>query len=630
MIQKHVPALYFLGLAAMLVGNPSLGQTTYTTILQTGENVPALGGAVGSFNLSPRINAGGGVAVAVSVSASATRAVLQGGASNWRLAVKSGQSTPGVAGSIIAILNSVPLIESDQGYILCTGIEGPNIDTWRKDCLWAEEAGGLKLVAISDGTPTNGIDMRWTSDVSVAADKVFSNDSEVGMSVNVTLPGNASSGGDSLWVGPPTSLQFLARRLQAPIGVPNFFTAGGQPTRGWSSFSQLRLGTSGHLAFFGQVAVNATSVFYGEGVWERPGLNELAVLYYEPEIVPVPNGGTPYSIRLAGAGGNGPVLVFQSVNSSAGNGGALFANVDGPLAFAFGWPAPVTGLPDLRVNAIPDYSVMSGSGRIAALVTAPSTDQLRTNGQNIIKLEGYTMVTGQGGNFSALAVNNAQTPGLPAGVKFKLNGDDSILSNDAYKPAMTPLGRLMFITKLQGTGVGTTNNKALWLSQPAGSLDLVLRTGQIISTPTGNRTVSDFFVTTGSSGDDGLPRGHNDAGQVAIWITFTTGPHVIAIASTGATVPIVTVQHPVLAVGRGPAANQVTLSWTTAEGGWIPQQKSSLVPAFWQTVPGTPVQNGQAFSITLTPATTPMFFRLQRGTGARLSNLLSKQGRKGQ
>lgn len=587
---------------------PAFGQVTFSPILFTSQTVPALGSSINSFTAYPRINANGGVAV--SVSSGATRAILQGTGGSWRLVAKNTQNAPGVSGKVIAWLNPEPLILADQGYVLFTGIDGPDIDHQEKDCLWAEDSVGVNLIARQDQLTQQSSDIKWSTGVASRLGKVFSNDGEVGLVAScypLATPGVNLS---TVWMGTPTTFQIYGRQRGAPPGINNSFDGQGNPNNGWRLFDDLALGTSGEATFYGQVQANAGGVYLSEGVWKRVSV-QVDLLYLNAQPITIPAGGVPFAIQLCDGAGNGDALILESF--SGGNTALLWHKNNGSLNYAVGG-GPVTGLPDTTVGVTQDYSVISSSGRIAAVVTAASANQTRTNGQTVINLDGYAVVAGRNGNFSAIAVNNQQAPGLPAGVNFKLNSDDSVFATDDFKPALTPQGRLMFMTKLQGAGVVTTNNKALWLSQPDSGATLALRTGQTISVLGTNRVVTDFFVTTGSGGDDGRPRGHNDAGQVALWITFATGPSIIAVASAGPTVPVVEGggSLPAIATTRGPGANEITLNWSTALSGVQLESTTNMPATAWTTVAGATVQNGTNYSQVFTNSGRLRLFRLHK------------------
>lgn len=594
-------------------------QVTYTTVLQTGEGIPAAGGTVSSFSLPPRITADGQLAVmaALNYSGSQKPAILQGRAGAWRQMLRRDQPAPGVSGKIINLLGNGLLVQSDEGKIMTAGYVAVSDGATESGALWAENATGVQLVGV-EGSPTStGSGMTWTDEVADDDDKRFSNNGRVGLLTSVfqstTIGGDPAGNYFSAWEGTPTTLNMVGRRRQPPPGINNSYsTIGDFWNLGWGLFDDPFLTSTGQLAYYGQVWTNANQTYQGEGLWDylTPASR---LLYYGPQPNgSLPGGGTPYAIRLFGAAGNGNLLVQQSVRRTtpATNYGALFVHKEGGggLTYALGG-GPVPGLSDAEINPT-DRAVLSSSGLLAAMAAAPSTNQPHPTISGVI-FDGYALVVGKDNTFAPVVINNTQAPGLPAGVNFKYNSDANVTSDDEFRPAMTPLGRLLFVTQLQGTGVTSANRKALWVKQPEGAPQLILRTGQAIAA-SGNRIVGNFTVVTGSSGDDGLPRGHNDAGQVAVWVDFTTGQDAMMILEAGPTIPLPPLTLPTLNITRGPGAGQVTLSWTTALTGLTIESSTTLQNGSWSSA-GSPVQSGQNYSLTVpAPAGSARFFRVRQ------------------
>ena len=609
----HPPKLHFGYMAGFwLAVAAAAAAQTYTTVLQSNEMIPAAGAPVNSFLLPPRLNAAGQVAMMVRMGpgGSLGPAILQGTAGTWRQVLRRDLPAPGVAGETIGSITGGLLVQSDQGRIMACGET-----SGFKACLWAEDGNGGLLAAVEGGVAGDSPDARWTEDLFDDDNKRFSNTGLVGMTAFLTVTNDPDSGRTSVWWGPPQDLHLIARRKFVPPGIQNQFDANSQPYYLFQDFDDPFIGSNGRVAFMAKVYNRSNGLFLGQGIWEKQTINLPELRYYNYSVVSVPNGGAVRQmpqINLLGYGG-GPVLLSQPVDTTppvTRVGGSLFSDAGGALRFETGYPGAVQGVPDAVVGTYAGAAI-SPSGRIVTMITAPSLNQQHPTNSSVT-LEGYGYVSGVGGNYTVVALNNTQAPGLASGVKFAINSLFVGLDNtDDFRPALTPQGRLMFMTRLQGTGVTSANNKALWLSQPGGGLQLIARTGQTMPTPNGDRTLTDFEITTGSGGDDGLPRGHNDAGQVAFRAIMNSGPNLVVIAAAGATVPLAGSGGglPVLSIAKGPAAGQVTLSWTTDQTGVVLQESTTL--GSWDPAVGTVVQAGNNYSVTVSSATPrKKFFRL--------------------
>ena len=125
-----------------------------------------------------------------------------------------------------------------------------------------------------------------------------------------------------------------------------------------------------------------------------------------------------------------------------------------------------------------------------------------------------------------------EAAGAGAGVVFK----------ELSRPSVNAAGDYVFFADLEGPGVGEANNRGIFagrigdLADADGAdpgLTLVAREGQVIDLGDGvARTVQSLEMLTGSNGgEDGLPSGFNDAGQLAFVARFTDGSNAILIAA---------------------------------------------------------------------------------------------------
>jgi hypothetical protein len=488
---------------------------TYTVVMKVGDAVPGLNAKLNNIRFAPRLNPSGAVVVNASMLPNGGGlqfvAIVQ--SKNGALRGVARQYVPSPSGENLAGIGDL-LIQDDAGHVLFNGTEGDDVlDSDAKAALFCEDATGLHLVAREGDAK---LESTFTSDLGSAFDYVYSNAGVIAFNKVIRFGPNAHT---SLWLGSATSITRLARQTEAPPGtvqIPN--PTPGFPLRGWRNFSNLQLSSTGRLVFGASVQVNGPQNYDGDGIWAF-GSGQIGDLYVNPQTtvaLPTPPGGLPYTISLAAAGGDGPILVTQSIQTpSNGNFAALFSNGAGNLTYEIGLGA-VTGATD-AIAGVGAFYRMSSSGRIVTFLNTPSVG-------------GYGLVSGKEAAFTLLALNNQQAPGLPDGVKFKL--DNSIdLSERGL--ALSPNGGLVFLTELQGAGVNSTNNQAIYFSPADGGLELVARTGNVMTLAGGNRTPSSFEMSSVSGGNDGLPRCHTDSGKIAFLANFTTGPEAVILASPG-------------------------------------------------------------------------------------------------
>jgi hypothetical protein len=143
--------------------------------------------------------------------------------------------------------------------------------------------------------------------------------------------------------------------------------------------------------------------------------------------------------------------------------------------------------------------------------------------------------TDAGGYFSWVAQTDDPAPGTETGVTFKYftslsspTGTDQVFLNNA--------GWLLFKCGLNGPNVNTTNDTGIWAYGPGGKLTLVIREGilfDVDNDPLAEdlRTVTDFKIAVGANGKAGLGKVFNDAGQLALKLTFADGSSGIFVAT---------------------------------------------------------------------------------------------------
>lgn len=314
------------------------------------------------------------------------------------------------------------------------------------------------------------------------------------------------------------ALEFLARSGDAAPGISGskfgFLFAGDMNARG-----QVLVG-SDYIPVAGGAGSSGSGYWLNSpgGAWQllmhtgiaAPGTGAGVTFSSFQSATMSPDGATAISASLTGPG----VTTAASSGLWSNRGGSGFQ-----LLLRGGDPAPGT-----TVNfssMFPMGSDAQGrltiSGRLSgAGITTSNSDGLwrETN-------TGWQLIARQGD----------QAPGTSAGVKFTL----------FYIPTLNSRGQLAFLGTVTGSGVTGANNQGIWTSDGAGTLQLLVREGQLFDVsdnPNASdmRTVQTLRFGTNSNNNelDCL----NDLGQVSFYATFTDGSAGMFVSSQVAAAPL--------------------------------------------------------------------------------------------
>ena len=231
---------------------------------------------------------------------------------------------------------------------------------------------------------------------------------------------------------------------------------------------------------------------------QAPGLPEGVLFSFFPTD-PVINdaGQTAFTANLTGAG----------VNNS--NGWSLFSDGSGALALLAREGDQAAGAPVGVAYLILAAPIISSAGQTACwgLLSGPGVVSSNDRG-----------LWSGAGSLALIAREGSQAPDTPGGVVFNVIDD----------PAMNAAGHVAFSASLVGSGVGSSNNRGLWAQDASGVLTLIARKGDSLEVAPGDfRTIGSgnpsLRLVGRSGGQDGRPTGLNDAGQLAVGISFTNG-----------------------------------------------------------------------------------------------------------
>jgi hypothetical protein len=157
------------------------------------------------------------------------------------------------------------------------------------------------------------------------------------------------------------------------------------------------------------------------------------------------------------------------------------------------------------------------------------------------------------GSLALVARAGGPAPGTPSGISFAT----FFPFNGALR--MNASGQIAFTAFLKGSGVVPFENDiGIWASDPAGAVQLIARTGDMLEVGPGDfRTIEDLSVVENVAGNgDGRPSGFNNRGQLVFWASFSGGGQGIFVSNRAAVpepapLALLAVALPVL-VGRTP------------------------------------------------------------------------------
>ncbi len=196
-------------------------------------------------------------------------------------------------------------------------------------------------------------------------------------------------------------------------------------------------------------------------------------------------------------------LKGTGINSS--NSGALFAGTASSFSILARDLDPAPGTDAL-------YKSISGSPVIAVSDSGRVLFKASLQGSNVTTANDSAIFLGKPGAVSLLVREGSQAPGLAAGIVFADRGISgwTLQANDLICGQGT----------LSGSGVTTSNNRALFATDPLGNLKCILRTGDAVSVAAGDTRTISSIVTEANNGLNILI---NQRNQIAMTLHFIDG-----------------------------------------------------------------------------------------------------------
>jgi hypothetical protein len=483
------------GALGLFICRPLIAGATFTTVAQSGQPAPGLGAGVtySSFSTECGINNAGQVVFAATItgpgiSSSNNMAYYGGSLASPSPILQSGAPAPlEPAGSTVGIDSVDPQIAINQsGQILMDSIVTQGNTTTYTQYI---NTNGTYAIGIQQGMAIPGTSGE-TMPTNIYPDG-FNSQGQV-YDLGLAQPELAYPD-DALLMGVPGNIQLVG---QDGMQVP------GQATG---------------VVF---QSIRAYPSFGGGGVGFAALLENNGVSDASPSMfVATANGVTLLSRN------DDPQLLLPYVNSSGTV--AFIAPFNGNEALYLGPAASPTVLYQAG-NQVPGQpaGVEFSDIRSDALLTDSGKiwfDSTLTGTSN----PAAAFFAGDPNNPTMYAQYGGQAPGTPAGVTFQnIEGP----SEGGYgQLAINDNGQVAFAGDLQGPGVTSSNDTGIWAMTPDGSVDLVARTGQVVTIGSQNLTIESVRML-GDGDLEGLGTDYNTADQIALYMEFTNGVSGIYVA----------------------------------------------------------------------------------------------------
>jgi hypothetical protein len=427
------------------------------------------------------------------------------------------------------------------------GMTGPDVDLTNNGARFAGAPGAVRLVSrAGDHAPGAPSGARFGPLFGI---HLLSDSGQIAFGSQLREPG-VVSGVNSVWLGTPGSPTLLAREGDPAAGMP----AGIEYASLQSSIKYLN--GQGRLGFIGRIRGSGIDSPNNDAIWVgSPG--DVTLVAREGDQPP----GLPAGVRYSNLGdpqlnGSGQVAFptqFTGSGINTSNYAGVFAGPPGAVRLIARTGQQAPGLPagdryegtlEIRLNDAGHVALTgSANGQAAAWVGPPDALQLlgiggtqapgAPDGLNFysfgpwgpylapdgdvvvvcelrsptIKSNHYGLFTGRPGAMDLLARTGDAAPGTAAGAIFlRFFPVDHLLSD----------GGMAFEGRLQGPGVTDANDAGIWLVDPSGEMELVVREGKLFDVGGGDlRVINRLSFSAGS--------GFNDARQIAFQATFTDG-----------------------------------------------------------------------------------------------------------
>jgi len=240
------------------------------------------------------------------------------------------------------------------------------------------------------------------------------------------------------------------------------------------------------------------------GIWKYDGINGSILARSGSGDVPGIAGSSFYRFGNPALNDQGQVAFHATIDVSPAEGMWLYTNQVGELLAQTG-SGGVPGLAGANFLSF-EPLLLSDSGKVLVHATLEEGP----GGITSVNNNGLWQFDPAGNDSLLLQTGNEGVPGI---AEASFTAIDTLSMNESGQVAVAA------DLTIGSGGVGSHNDRGIWLMDPTGSYTLVARKGDLLA----GRTIADLQFLGGSGGSDGRPRGLNADGQLLFQATFTNG-----------------------------------------------------------------------------------------------------------
>ncbi|MFN7020985.1 MAG: choice-of-anchor tandem repeat NxxGxxAF-containing protein [Phycisphaerales bacterium] len=492
-----------------------------------GQAAPGTGGAMFNTNQStfsnPLINAVGDVAFSATllqagpVNSTNDLGVWAGPPSALVVATREGTMAPGAGGALFGASQTVLGLGHGGQVAVRSSLAGAGVITSGSTAnsvgVWTGLPGSLGLLARENSAaPGLGGALFGVGGFTSAALTVNpAGQTAFFANLRTAVAGVTTANDRTLWTGAPGSLTLVAREGFAAPG-----TAG-------ANFnvlpSTVALNSAGNVAFTGSLTGgDSVTGVNNSGLWVGPA-GGLSLAVRQGDAAPGTGSGLFGSVLDPTLNSAGRVMFRGSITGAgvdSTNDAGLWSGLPGSL-----------DLVARKGDAAPGVAsgVFTGVGLNTRLYSGSDRVVFNGSANDGGASDRFGLWHGVPGSISKIAVTGDTAPGIAGGVFESTFG--GVSSNG--------VGQVAFTALVSGAGVDATNDLGLFVADPFGGLELILRKGELFDVdadPMGVdlRTISDIRLAGGSAVVDGRSAAFNDDGLLALQLFFTDSTAAVVTA----------------------------------------------------------------------------------------------------
>ncbi len=491
----------------------TMAQVAFETVALIGEPAPGTTEEfLGGFGF-PVINEAGQVAFAAAITGDTNiRGLWSGTPESLGLVSRRGDPAPGASPGATFSNFVTPTINANGQTAFQAILSGtPLTDS----SMWAESNTGLRLVA-REGDSAPGTDAGTLFDSFGTLKPVINKFGQTAFLAEL----RGAAFGDGIWSEGSGSLQLIAQSSKPAPGTPTGVTFG--------PLARPLINNAGMVAFRGNLSGPSVNPTNNVAMWIGDA-NSLSLTVREGDLAPGMGANAMFSSFESPALNESGLIVFGGFATGLGvtssNNGGIWAGAPGALNLVARKGDAAPGASSGVNYNVTLATQINDAGQIAFVSSLV--------GQDVVSTNDFALFAGEQNSVKLIAREGSPAPGTEPGVvfaNFDFSSSGTALAN-SYE--LNDVGGIVFRAFLGGPGVDGSNNEGIWMTRPDGSLEMILRKGDLFDVNDDPmvedlNTISSVFFT---DGDRGERSSLNSNGEVTFSLFFEGGEQGIFVAS---------------------------------------------------------------------------------------------------